>query len=63
MIKLTKENIKGLVEKAPQRKNVSTWNNEVKNYAVDLIDDLPEEYYFICEVPQNLEKELRILKK
>lgn len=60
MIKLDKDYIKCLVEKAPQRKNVSTWNKEVKNYAVNLIDELPENYYFICEVPQNLEKELRI---
>lgn len=63
MIKLDKEYIRCLVEKAPQRKNISTWNRGVKNYAEALIDDLPDDYCFYFESCTDLEKHFKILKK
>lgn len=63
MIKLDKDYIRCLVENAPQRKNASAWNKGVKNYAVDLIDGLPDAYCLICANQSELEECIKILKK
>lgn len=63
MIKLDKDYIRCLIEKAPQRKNVSAWKNGVKNYALYLIDDLPDEYCMIFDNQRELEEQLKLFKK
>lgn len=63
MIKIDKEYIRCLVEKAPQRKNVSAWKNGVKNYALWLIDKLPDDYCMIFGTQAELEEHLEIFKK
>lgn len=63
MIKLDKKSIKWLLDKAPQRKNISAWKNGVKNYAIALIDKLPDDYCMIFNNQRELENHLTILKK
>lgn len=63
MIKLDKDYIRCLLEHAPQRKNVSAWKNGVKNYAIALIDKLPDDYCMIFTNQRELEEHLKILKK
>lgn len=63
MIDLDNFFISWLVEKAPQRKNVSAWNKGVKNYAMRLIDKLPDDYCLIFDNLTDLEKHIKILKK
>lgn len=63
MIKLDKEYIRCLVEKAPQRKNVSAWNRGVKNYALYLIDKLPDDYCMIFDNQQELKEHFKIFTK
>lgn len=63
MIKLDKDYIRCLIENAPHRKNVSAWKNGVKNYAIGLIDKLPDDYCMIFATQAELEKHIKILKK
>lgn len=63
MIQLNKLDIAALLEKAPQRKNVSAWKKGVKKYAEALIDDLPDDYYFIFDETAIFEKQFKIFKK
>lgn len=56
MIKLDKDYIRCLVEKAPQRKNISAWNRGVKKYAEFLIDELPDDYCFYFDSCTDLKK-------
>ena len=63
MIKLYKDYIRCLIEHAPRRKNVSAWKNGVKNYAIALIDKLPDDYCMIFNNQRELEEHLKILKK
>ena len=63
MIKLDKDCIRCLVEKAPQRKNVSAWDRGVKNYAYGIIEELPDDYCFYFDSCTDLEKHFKILKK
>lgn len=63
MISLDKYFISWLLEKAPQRKNVSAWNKGVKNYAIYLIDDLSADYCLIFDNQAELEEQLKFFKK
>ena len=63
MIKIDKDYIRCLIEKAPQRKNVSAWKKGVKNYAIALIDKLPDDYCMIFGNQEELEKHIKIFKK
>lgn len=63
MIKLDKDYIRCLVEKAPQRKNVSAWDKGVKNYADVLIDNLSDDYCMIFDNQQELDEQIKIFKK
>ena len=63
MIKLDKDYIRCLVKKAPQRKNVSAWKNGVKNYALWLIDELPDDYCMIFDNRAELKEQLKIFTK
>lgn len=63
MIKIDKDYLRNLVQNAPQRKNVSAWKNGVKNYAIALIDKLPDDYCMIFNNQRELEKHIKILKK
>lgn len=62
MIDLDKYYISWLVEKATQRKNDSGLNRDIKNYAMHLIDNLPDDYGLIFDNQSELEKNLEILK-
>lgn len=63
MIKLDKNYIRCLVENTPQRKNVSAWKNGVKNYALGLIDNLPDDYCMIFDTQAELKEHLKIFIK
>lgn len=63
MIKIDKDYLRNLVQNAPQRKNVSAWKNGVKNYAIALIDKMPDDYCMIFNNQGELEKHFKILKK
>ena len=63
MIKLDKDYIRCLVGKASQRKKVSAWNKGVKNYAMLLIDNLPNDYCMIFDNQRELKEHIKILKK
>lgn len=63
MIQINKLDLAALLEKAPQRKNISAWNKGVKNYAEWLIDELPDDYCFYFDSCTDLEKHFKILKK
>lgn len=62
MIKLDKDYIRILIENAPHRK-MFPHGKKVKNYAIDLIDKLPDDYCIICGNQEELEKHIKILKK
>ena len=59
MIKLDKDYIRCLIENAPQRKNVSAWKNGVKNYALWILDELPDDYCMIFDNQQELKEQLK----
>lgn len=63
MVQIDKYYIRCLVEKSPQRKNVSNWSKGVKNYAIYLIDDLPDDYCLIFDNQTELKEHLKIFKK
>lgn len=63
MINLNKQYIRYLVQNAPRRKNVSAWDRGVKNYAMQLIDNLPDDYCLIFDNQAELEKNIKILEK
>lgn len=63
MIKLNKDYIRCLAATAPQRKNISCWDRGVKEYAVWLIDKLPDDYCMIFDNQQELKEHLKIFTK
>ena len=50
-------------ESTPPKKNVSAWKNGVKNYALWLIDELPDDYCMIFDNEAELKEQLKIFTK
>lgn len=63
MMKLEKKQVVNLLRGLPYRKNESAWNRGVKNYALDLIEELPDDYYFVSENASEVEENLKDLRK
>lgn len=62
-MKLNKNQIISLLKVLPYRKNESAWNRGVRRYAVELIEKLPDRYYFACENASEVEQTLKELRK
>lgn len=63
MIKIGKKEIIELLEAASMRKNCSAWNRGVKNYALELLEKLPNDYYFESKNAVDFEDLRKILLK
>lgn len=63
MMMLDKNQIISLLKVLPYRKNVSAWDRGVKRYAFELLEELPDDYYFVAENAQDLEDTLKELRK
>lgn len=63
MMKLDKKIIIKLLKVLPYRKNESAWNRGVRDYAFELLEELPDEYYFACENASEAEQTLKELRK
>lgn len=62
-MKLEKKQIITLLKLLPYCKNESAWNRGVRKYAFELLEKLPDDYYFVCENASEVEQTLKELRK
>ena len=63
MMKLEKKQIITLLKVLPYCKNESAWNRGARKYAFELLEELPDDYYFACENASEVEQTLKELRK